>query len=33
MTNFIHATDGFYSNDVDYTDTDSLNIESKNWKN
>ena len=29
MNNFIHATDGFYTNDVFYTDTDSLYIESK----
>ena len=27
MNNFIHAIDGFYTNDVYYTDTDSLNIE------
>ena len=31
MNNFIHATDGFYSNDVYYTDTDSLYIENKHW--
>ena len=31
MTNFMHAIDGFYSNDVYYTDTDSLYIESKHW--
>ena len=29
MNNFIHAIDGFHSNDVYYTDTDSLYIESK----
>ena len=29
MNNFIHAIDGFYSNDVYYTDTDSLYIENK----
>ena len=29
--NFIHAIDGFYSNDVYYTDTDSLYIENKHW--
>ena len=27
MNNFLHAIDGFYSNDVYYTDTDSLYIE------
>ena len=31
MNNFIHAIDGFYSNDVYYTDTDSLYIENKHW--
>ena len=31
MNNFIHAIDGFYSNDVYYTDTDSLHIENKHW--
>ena len=31
MNKFIHAIDGFYTNDVFYTDTDSLYIESKNW--
>ena len=31
MNNFIHAIDGFYTNDVFYTDTDSLYIESKHW--
>ena len=31
MNNFIHATDGFYRIDVYYTDTDSLNIENKQW--
>ena len=29
MNNFIHAIDGFYNNDVYYTDTDSLYIENK----
>ena len=29
MTNFIHAINGFYTNDVYYTDTDSLYIENK----
>ena len=32
MNNFIHAIDGFYSNDVYYTDTDSLYIENKHWE-
>ena len=31
MNNFIHANNGFYTNDVYYTDTDSLNIENKHW--
>ena len=31
MNNFIHAIDGVYSNDVYYTDTDSLYIENKHW--
>ena len=31
MNNFIHAIDGFYSNDVYYIDTDSLYIENKHW--
>ena len=31
MNNFIHAIDGFHRNDVYYTDTDSLYIESKLW--
>ena len=31
MNNFIHAVDGFYTNDVYYTDTDSLYFESKHW--
>ena len=31
MNNFIHATNGFYNNDVYYTDTDSLYIENKHW--
>ena len=29
MNNFVHAIDGFYTNDVYYTDTDSLYIENK----
>ena len=31
MNNFKHAIDGFYTNDVYYTDTDSLYIENKHW--
>ena len=31
MNNFIHAIGGFYTNDVHYTDTDSLYIENKHW--
>ena len=31
MNNFIHAIDGFYTNDVYYTDMDSLYIENKHW--
>ena len=31
MNNFIHAIDGFYTNDVFYTDTDSLYIANKHW--
>ena len=31
VNNFIHATNGFYANDVYYTDTDSLYIENKHW--
>ena len=31
MKNFIHAIDGIYSNDVYYTDTDSLYNENKHW--
>ena len=33
MNIFLHAIDGFYSNDVYYTDTDSLYIENKHWEN
>ena len=29
--NFVHAIDGFYTNDVFYTDTDSLYTENKLW--
>ena len=31
MNSFIHALDGFFTNDVFYTDTDSLYIENKLW--
>ena len=31
MNKFIHAINGFYTNDVHYTDTDSLYIENKHW--
>ena len=31
MNNFTHAIDGFYSNDVYYTDTNSLYLENKHW--
>ena len=31
LNKFIHAIDGFHTNDVFYTDTDSLYIESKHW--
>ena len=31
MNNFIHAIGGFYTNDIYYTDTDSLYIENKHW--
>ena len=31
MNNFIHTINGFYTNDVYYTDTDSLYIENKHW--
>ena len=31
MNNFIHAINGFYTNDVYYTDIDSLYIENKHW--
>ena len=32
MKNLIHAFNGFYTNDVYYTDTDSLYIENKHWE-
>ena len=31
LKNFIHAINGFYTNDVYYTDADSLYIENKHW--
>ena len=31
LNSFIQAIDGFYTNDVYYTDTDSLYLESKHW--
>ena len=31
MNNFKHAIDGFYTNDIFYTGTDSLFIENKHW--
>ena len=31
LNNFIHAIGGFYTNDVYYTDTESLYIENKHW--
>ena len=31
MNNFIHTINGFYTNDVYYTDTGSLNIANKHW--
>ena len=33
MKNFLHSIKGFYTNDVYYTDTDSLYIENKHWDN
>ena len=33
MNNFIHANNGFYTNDVNYKDTDSFYIENKHWDN
>ena len=32
MNNFIYAIIGFFTNDVYYTDTDSLYIENKHWE-
>ena len=31
MKNFVHSIGGFHTNDVYYTDTDSLYIENKHW--
>ena len=31
MNNFIHAIDKFFTNEVYYTDTDSLYLENKHW--
>ena len=31
MNNFIHANNGFYTNDLYYTDTDSLYFENEHW--
>ena len=31
MNNFLHAIEGLPTNDVYYTDTDSLNIENQHW--
>ena len=31
MNNFIHAIDGFHTNDLYYEDTDSMYIENKHW--
>ena len=31
VNNFIHAINGFYTNDVYYTNCDSLYIENKHW--
>ena len=31
MNNFIHAINGFYTNNVYYTDCDSLYIENRHW--
>ena len=31
MKNFIHAINGFYTNDVCYNDTDSLFIKNNHW--
>ena len=31
MNNFIHAINGFYTNDLYYEDTDIMYIENKHW--
>ena len=31
MNNFIHAINGFYTNDLYYANTDSMYIENKHW--
>ena len=31
MNNFIHTNNGFYTNDLDYKDTDSMYIGNKHW--
>ena len=31
MNNFIHAINGFYTNDIYYTDTDEIYLEKKHW--
>ena len=33
MNIFLQAINGFYTNDVYYEDTDSMNIENKHWNN
>ena len=33
MIDFIHAVNGFYTNNVYYSDTDSFYIENKHWDN
>ena len=32
MNNFIHAINGFYTNDVYYGDTDGIYFEIEQWK-
>ena len=32
MNNFIHAINGFYTNDIYYGDTDSIDLEKKHWE-
>ena len=31
MNNFVHANNGFYTNDLYYEDTDSMHIENQHW--